>query len=380
MGHSVIELSLTMNWIYNQMVNLTAFEPIVIVREKIDKDTFPLEHVYCFNDHIGVRVLRKFSRSRIDLRCYYHSYVLKKMDVSLLHSHFGNRGFLDLEIIRRLKIPHITTFYGFDLSRLPKQEPIWREKYARLFDKCDLFLVEGRNMKSCLMALGCPESKIVVHHIGVDLSEIPFSQRKIDSKGQINILAAATFTEKKGLPYAIEAFAIVKSRCPDLDLRFTLIGDIPTSLEPRFLEVKDEILGVIDRYNIVDFVDLLGYVSHYRLIEEALKAHVFISPSVTASDGDTEGGAPVAITEMSASGMPILSTFHCDIPEVVIDGETGFLVAERDVEALAGRLEYLVTHPELWNVMGKKGRLYVEREYDLSEQVRKLENIYSTMV
>ena len=70
---------------------------------------------------------------------------------------------------------------------------------------------------------------------------------------------------------------------------------------------------------------LLGYVSRETLREEAYEHDVFLAPSVTASNGDTEGGAPVAIIEMSASGMPIVSTNHCDIPSVVLDGVTGLL-------------------------------------------------------
>lgn len=375
-------LSITANWIYKQLTNLNRFEPIVIAGSRINSDMFPLKHIYCLNDLTGVkayvrRALNKFSRSKTDY--YYHTYILKKMNILLLHSHFGNRGFSDLEITRRLRIPHITTFYGYDVSMLPRQNPIWKERYAQLFDECDLFLVEGNHMKSCLVALGCSASKLIVHHIGVDLSEIEFSSRRIGTDGEITVLAAATFTEKKGIPYAIEAFALLKSRRPDLNLRFTLIGDVPNPAAPRLVSARDAVFRVIEKYGIWHCVRLLGYVPHHQFIEEAGKAHIFISPSIAASDGDTEGGSPVSIIEMSASGLPILSTFHCDIPEVVIDGETGFLVPERDVEALADRLEYLVAHPELWEEMARKGRLHVEHEYNLSKQVRRLENIYSTL-
>jgi colanic acid/amylovoran biosynthesis glycosyltransferase len=80
---------------------------------------------------------------------------------------------------------------------------------------------------------------------------------------------------------------------------------------------------------------------------------------------------------MSASGMPIISTYHCDIPEVVVDGESGLLVPERDVDALAERLEYLVNHPEKWEEMGRAGRQHIEAEYDVRKQVPKLEKLYA---
>ena len=70
--------------------------------------------------------------------------------------------------------------------------------------------------------------------------------------------------------------------------------------------------------------------------------------ALTAADGDSEGGAPVGIIEMQAAGMPVLSTYHADIPEVVRDGESGYLVPERDVEALAEKLDKLINEPETW--------------------------------
>lgn len=381
-GHSVNRyLPVTENWIYKQLINLKKCRPIVIARKRFNNEMFPLNSVYCLNDLTKIenytwRALRRFTHSNID----YYLYVLKKMNVSLLHSHFGDRGFFDIEMTRKLKIPHITTFYGYDVNMLPCQDSIWKERYAQLFDECDLFLTEGNYMKQYLTTLGCPESKIIVHHIGVDLNKIPFKPRTIGSDGKINVLAAGTFTEKKGLPYAIEAFAMVKRRHPDLNLRFTLIGNVPNLSNPRFSKVKDAIFKVIEKYRIRNSVQLLGYVSYQRFLLEAEKANIFISPSIVAPDGDTEGGAPVSIIEMSASGLPILSTFHCDIPEVVINGETGFLVPERNVEVLADRLEYLVSHPEIWPRMGERARKYIEQEYHLIKQVRKLELIYQSLI
>ena len=95
------------------------------------------------------------------------------------------------------------------------------------------------------------------------------------------------------------------------------------------------------------------------------KHHIFLSPSIHASNGDTEGGAPVAIIETSTSGMPIISTYHCDIPEVVIDEKSGYLMPERDVDALAERLEFLITNSGIWKQMGQKGREHIEENYNI---------------
>ena len=111
-------------------------------------------------------------------------------------------------------------------------------------------------------------------------------------------------------------------------------------------------------------INNLGFLAYPEFIEESKKHDIFLAPSMRGSDGETEGGAPVTLIEMSAFGMPIVSTLHCDIPEVILDGESGFLVPEKDADALSDRLEYLVTHPEKWEEMGRAGRKHIEQEYD----------------
>ena len=85
--------------------------------------------------------------------------------------------------------------------------------------------------------------------------------------------------------------------------------------------------------------------------------------NITAQNGDTEGGAPVAILEVQATGLPVISSYHADIPEVVVDGKSALLAPERDVETLAKHLWYLVEHPDVWGAMGRAGREHVEQEY-----------------
>ena len=111
-------------------------------------------------------------------------------------------------------------------------------------------------------------------------------------------------------------------------------------------------------------------------MEEARRHHVFLSPSVTAADGDTEGGAPVSLIEMSASGMMVVSTTHCDIPGVILHGKTGWLAPERDIDALVEHLQWIVAHPGEWMEMQRAGRTYMEAEFDARRQGERLGAIY----
>ena len=124
----------------------------------------------------------------------------------------------------------------------------------------------------------------------------------------------------------------------------------------------------------------LGYQPHDVFMREAAAAQVFLAPSVTAADGDTEGGAPVSLLEVQATGLPVVATTHADIPEVTRPGESAFLVPERDVDALAERLAFLLDHPELWPAMGQAGREHVQRSFDALAQGRKLEALYRSLM
>ncbi|OHB71653.1 MAG: hypothetical protein A2W23_07360 [Planctomycetes bacterium RBG_16_43_13] len=371
-------LFITGSWIYNQIIDLSRWQPVVVCKKRMNQDIFPFEPVYSLDSCSTLGIYFQ-EIGRILLSLPYHPYIyyaLKRKGVSLLHSHFGNRGYYDIGLKKKLVVPLITTFYGYDLNYVPIKNPVWKERYMKLFSEGDLFLVEGSHMKECLVELGCPREKITVQHLGVDLEKIEFIPRRPKEKENIKILVAGAFREKKGIPYALEAYGKVRQKYKNMEL--TLIGD--SGGQEREEEEKRRISQVIEKYKLQESVRLLGFKPHSVFLEEAAKHDIFLSPSVHSSDGDTEGGAPVSIIEASASGMPILSTYHCDIPEVVIDRKSGFLVPERDVDALAEKLEYLVLNNSLWEEMGRAGRKHIEDNYNIIKQREALETIYDSLV
>jgi glycosyltransferase involved in cell wall biosynthesis len=90
--------------------------------------------------------------------------------------------------------------------------------------------------------------------------------------------------------------------------------------------------------------------------------------SVEAADGDSEG-TPVALLEASASGLPVVATRHAGITDVVIDGETGSLVDEGDVDMMAAHMIELARNPGLAARMGVRGRLHVAARYSIDKNV-----------
>ena len=376
-AHSVRSyLFRTGSWIYAQISNLKKYQSLVITTRKRNLNIFPVEKIYSLSDLNGLN--RFFQRQYAKLTNFYYPFflkVLKENQVLLLHSHFGNRGYFDLALKQKLKIPQVTTFYGHDVSLLPQEER-WRKRFKVFFEQGDLILAEGNYMKKTLLEMGCPDSKVRVQHLGIDCEKIPFIPRKMVDGQKVKILIAGTFREKKGITYALEAFARLVPKYKNIEV--TLIGDAGRS--QREINYKNEITTIIDNRNIAAKVNYLGFLPYPAFIEEAKNNHIFLSPSIHPSDGETEGGAPVALIEMSAYGMPIVSTFHCDIPEVVIDGKSGFLVKEKDTNGLAERLEHLITHPELWESMGRTGRKHIEEEFNIVTQAAKLETFYDSLL
>jgi colanic acid/amylovoran biosynthesis glycosyltransferase len=119
----------------------------------------------------------------------------------------------------------------------------------------------------------------------------------------------------------------------------------------------------------------------YPVFQRALLEHdLFLSPSRTAEDGDNEGGAPVSLIEAQATGMPIVATRHCDIPEVVVEGESGLLSEERDVDGIAASLERMIAAPAgVWDAMGRAARAHIEKEYNVRTQIARLETLYERL-
>jgi len=368
-------LPITENWIYSQIANLKSYRPIVYAFGTEHLDIYPTGEIRSLELKKGLGDIKTFfNKGWNKVFHFYPGFIfpLVKDKPRLVHAHFGPSGYSFLPLKCLFRLPLITTFYGYDMSRLPRQDVRWEARYRKLFQQGDQFLVEGSHMKKSLMELGCPEEKITVQHLGIDLDRIKFVPRELGKDEEIRILIAGSFREKKGIPYAVEAFGQVREKHKNLEL--TIIGD--SGGAPREEREKQKILATIEKYHLRDRVRLLGYQPHRVFQQELYKHHIFLSPSITASDGDTEGGAPVSIIEASASGMPILSTTHCDIPEVVMDGESGYLVPERDVDALAAKLEILVSNPDLWKQMGQEWRRHIEENYDVKKQVQRLEGIY----
>jgi colanic acid/amylovoran biosynthesis glycosyltransferase len=365
----------TTNWIHAQLVHLRRYRPIVITDSIANRELFPFEPVYAYAALSFVRkgYFHLSGRRPHDAINPFIEWVLRRERSIALHGHFGQAGVALLDVKQRTRLPMATAFYGADASELSR-DPAWRGRYAELFGEGDIFLAEGPAMRQRLMALGCPKEKIVIQHLGVDLDGLPFVPRRPQSAGAIKILIAATFREKKGIPDALRAIDRLRRRYPKMTV--TLLGDSGNKKGDE--REKQLILSLLRELDGV--VTWGGFVPPSAFRAALLEHHIFLSPSVTASTGDSEGGAPVSLIEAHATGMPIVSTHHDDIPEIVLDNETGLLSPERDVTALGENLARLIERVDDWERMGRAARTHIEKHYEIRTQMVRLEQIYSRML
>ena len=290
---------------------------------------------------------------------------LERQSYDVIHCHYGRNGIRGV-LLRELgaltgKI--ITTFHGYDINSYPRQ--YGANIYKNLFQDGDLYTANTTFTAAQAVALGCPENKILILPVGVDISKYCFRERKVLDEEKVNILTVARLVEKKGIEYSLRAFAKVAQKYANIKYQIVGEGPLRESLERSIAE-----LGLGDR------VKLLGAKTQEELLEIYAQSHIFVLSSVTAANGDKEGQGLV-LQEAQATGLPVLSTLHNGIPDGVLDGRSGFLVPERDVDALAEKLEYLIAHPERWSEMGRAGRDYVEECYDINKLNDRLVEIYS---
>lgn len=285
----------------------------------------------------------------------------------IYHAHFGNVG-RKWSFVADLpgQTPLITTFYGMDVSsfvhpnRYTWYEPFW--------SKCRLSIGISQYIRAQMIMLGCSEEQSIKLPIGIDIDNFRSNPTPYSAGETLQIASVARHTEKKGLKYAINTVAECQEQ--GMNVRLRIAGD--GELRPR-LEAQ------IRNLDIEDSVDLLGWQTQKGVRELLKDAHLFMLPSVTAADGDTEGQALV-LQEAQAMGLPVISTYHSGIPEGIVENETGLLVPERDVEKLTDSIEYFYSNPQSVAEFGRTGINYIEKNFSNENLIDKQVEIYKSVV
>lgn len=283
-------------------------------------------------------------------------------------AHFGPAGVTAAKL-RELGVIEgkiATIFHGIDISSHDVLNHYTAE-YQALFRRGDLMLPISELWAGRLKQMGCPGEKITVSRMGVDMDRFTLRPIKVPGK-PLQIISVARLTEKKGLHVAIEACRQLKSR--GVDFKYRILGIGPWERRLKTL---------IEHYELDDYVEMPGFKPSHEVKAMLDDADVFLLPSVTGTDGDMEG-IPVALMEAMAVGIPVVSTVHSGIPELISPGYSGWLVPENDALALAERLATFshIEQQELMPVL-HNARQKVETEFNQHLINRQLASLLHTL-
>lgn len=303
----------------------------------------------------------KSSPARLANIKYLHK---NSSNYDVCHAHFGTTANRFLTAWKDFNCPLVVSFYGNDASQVPRSNP---SIYGELFTEASVVTCLSEDMRSDLVDVGCPPNKTRVVPLCVDPEKFQYHDRTLNPEEPVRIGTVARFVEKKGLKYAIEAVAKLDT---DRKIQYSIAGDG---------ERRPELERQIARYDAEDRIELLGWQSQEEVAELMDRSHLFLLPSVTAANGDKEG-TPTVLLEAQSAGLPIVSTRHAGIPEIVSDGETGLLVPERNVNALSDALIELISRSDEWGEMGRQGRTYIEENHSIDSITDELIEIYREAV
>jgi L-malate glycosyltransferase len=221
--------------------------------------------------------------------------------------------------------------------------------------------------KDILMRMGISRSKLNLIYNGVDEPRLQydrcrqFAERfQLHPQEQIIIGTAARLTEAKGLQYLIKAFAKLAVQNPHLRLVIAGSGELDLKLK-----LLTETLGIEDR------VIFTGYIE--TLAELIALFHIFVLPSL-------QEACSLACVEAMAQSKAVIGTRVGGIAEQVIDGETGFTVAAKDVDGLAERLQCLIENRELAQQFGDRGYARYRRNFATTAMFEKTGAVYNRLL
>lgn len=283
----------------------------------------------------------------------------------VLHAHFGYNGVRMMPIAEDFDIPFVVTFYGYDISMLPKEE-FWQEQYRKLWQTASAIVVLSNNMREIALELGAPVDKLHVVHLGRDLQKLTY---RPPGRQIRHFISVGRLTDKKGHLDTLKAFR----RLLDTSDRRVTLQIIGTG------ERREALTSYISDSGLKDTVTLSGALPNDEVIEALRAADAFILCSRTAPNGDKEG-TPTVLLEAQAIGLPCVSTMHAGIPEMIPEENHRFLAAEGNVAEITEALNRLISTPlEELRAISDRGRIKVNTEFNLENEAAKLLAIYKRL-
>jgi colanic acid/amylovoran biosynthesis glycosyltransferase len=304
-------------------------------------------------------VARRQERRRTCVRATHAALgrFFRHFGVDVIVAEFGDAGAAVAPVAAECRIPLVVHFHGHDAHRQSLLNEELLRKYRFMFQSAAAVLVVSRFMWQTLSELGCPPEKLIYN---------PYGPREkffevVPDYGP-RVLSVGRFTDIKANYLVLMAFQQAMRKVPNA--RLIMAGDG---------ELLETCRTLAKAWQIEKSVEFLGAVPHARVHELFARACCFAQHSVMPSYGDAEG-TPNTILEAGAAALPVVATRHAGIPDIVVDGETGFLSDERDVESMANNLVRMLSDPKTAESIGSTARQRIREKFSTDSHICRLES------
>ena len=297
----------------------------------------------------------------IDSENLYKSFRKNKID--LVFAEYGPTGAEVLGICKKANIPLIVNFHGADASDRNITLP-YGYKYREVFAYASAIIGVSKEMVKDLINLGCPEEKI--HYITYGPSDI-FLELNTNLTSD-SFLSVGRFVDKKSPYNLILAFQTVIEKYPNAKLYMAGDGMLLQTCQ-----------DLVKHFNLTDNIIFCGVLQPDEIKSLMMDSRAFVQHSVESLNGDKEG-TPVAILEAQASGLPVVSTIHAGIPDIVVHDVTGYLVEENDIKSMSNYMITLLENKDIAVEMGRKAKERIRENYTLSIHSEKINNLINQFI
>lgn len=283
-----------------------------------------------------------------------------KVDVALIE--YGNHAEKLIEVLKTADIPFVVHFHGYEIS--VRNTILANNNYKKLFESASYVVGVSKLMCKNLQDLGCPQKKIIYTACPANPS---FENIQPDFENK-QALAIGRFVDKKSPYYTILAFKKVIKYHPDAKLIMVGHGILHNTCK-----------NLIKHYGLSDNIQLVGVKTPDQIKRLMQESYCFIQHSITTENGNQEG-TPVAIMEAALAGLPIISTFHAGIPDVIEHEKTGLLSAEHDVEAMAEHIIRVFNNLIFAKSIGDSAKRIHRKKYSMDNHIKTIQDLLKKTV
>ena len=266
---------------------------------------------------------------------------LRQRNVSVVFSQYLVTAWNIQHVVRRAGLRHVVRGHGFDVSTC-LENPVWRKRYLDMQD-ADAFVVPSPFQLERLREIGFEKATIHAVPYGID---IPLNvSKKNHHNNFVEFLFVGRLVPKKAPLLLVEAFLLAAKK--NSNIRLSIGGEGP---------LASKLLEFLKVHPLGKQVQLLGRLEHSEALHRMTESDVYIQHSITDPETGDQEGAPVAIIEAMATGLPIVSTRHSGIPFLVEEGISGLLSKESDISAMALNISTLADNLDMRIQMGQSAR------------------------